>query len=188
MTKTRRLRRLFHRPGETVVGYDDRLLRPDDMRRLRELAPGPLRTMPFGRGEADLAAPLLLTFGRIERAEDVAALRVLSGERWREVWNHLAAVLAGAAGAAGAGAGGLRVTVRFDYGHLIVRGDVRAAEPADVVEALARLPDLAESVAGVAAGLPDGAQLLTARYEPAGGAWVLREAHGFRGRKWVQSL
>jgi len=178
--KGTRLRRLFYRPDELVVGYDEGVLQPQDIRRVRDIAPIPLRTMPFRRGEPDPGAPVLLTLGSFGGREDLSVLEALGSEQWREVWRRIAGALAAAVQPP------LRTMVRFNYRRVIIRGDVQAATPEDLINALTQLPLLAKSAVEAAEGLPPETQLLTARFDPQAGQWILESAYGYQGRKWVR--
>ncbi|MDR7523279.1 MAG: hypothetical protein QN168_12545 [Armatimonadota bacterium] len=166
-------RRLFYRPAEIVIGYDEGVLDARAVGAVRALWSGvtPVRTMPFRRTESDPAAPLLVTFG------DVTAR--LPAPPPRAVCAALARSLAEA------GLQPLRLMVRMDYRGIIVRGDVDASLEEPVAAALEHIAELAAlAKEAVDHALPEGAELLMATYDVQTGHWVLREARGYRGTMW----
>jgi hypothetical protein len=171
-------RRLFHRPSEIVIGYDEQIVAPSALRAAREAWGGdvPVRTMPFNRVEADPTSALMITLGEVG-----------DGERWvpsRAACGAIASAL-GAATAAP-----WRFGVRFDHRGVIVRGAAETRAPMSLAAALLALPTLAADARAAIDQWPDeGLHLITAQWnDETRGHWVLGPAHGFKGTKWVKAL
>ncbi len=174
----RAFRRLFHRPSEIIIGYDEQIGAPSALRAARGAWGGdvPVRTMPFNRVEPDPTSALMITLGDVGAGE----LRAPS----RSACETIASALSVATTAP------WRLGVRLDHQGVIVRGSVETRATGSLVAALLALPSLAADARAVIDRLPnEGLHLITAQWnDETHGRWVLGAAHGFKGNKWVKAL
>jgi hypothetical protein len=196
--------RRFYRRAEIVVGYDEQVLQPREIAAARDAwrAPVPVRTMPFVRGQADLGAPLLITFGTLAvEAPPAEACRLLAAAL-RDAIRREPVVRDPRLRRVGVRP--RRVMVRFDYRGVIVRGNVSADRTELVERALATLPELAAQAqtlidalldeppegrpGGTPGPRPTRPSLLVGRFDEFKAAWRIVEAHGYADHVWHRRL